>query len=69
MTVLAGRNIMHRDLITMPEIFRQNGYATGIFGKWHLGNHYPDRPMDRGFDQPISDKGSSLPSLREDVPY
>ena len=27
----------------------RSGYATGIFGKWHLGDHYPSRPQDRGF--------------------
>lgn len=50
-TVLAGRGLMRRDIITMPEVFRQNGYRTGIFGKWHLGDSYPDRPMDRGFQK------------------
>lgn len=36
--------------ITMANILKSNGYATGIFGKWHLGDAYPDRPEDRGFD-------------------
>jgi len=49
-TVLTGRGLMRRDVVTMPEVFRQNGYRTGIFGKWHLGDTYPDRPMDRGFE-------------------
>ncbi len=59
-TVLTGRNLMRRDIITMPEIFSKNGYATGIFGKWHLGNNYPDRPMDRGFQKCIWHKGWGL---------
>jgi arylsulfatase len=59
-TVLTGRNLMRRDLITMPEIFSNNGYATGIFGKWHLGDTYPDRPMDRGFQKCIWHKGWGL---------
>lgn len=59
-TVLTGRNILRRDMITMPEVFSKNGYATGIFGKWHLGNNYPDRPMDRGFQKCIWHKGWGL---------
>jgi arylsulfatase len=59
-TVLTGRNLMRRDLITMPEVFSNNGYATGIFGKWHLGDTYPDRPMDRGFQKCIWHKGWGL---------
>lgn len=59
-TVLTGRNLMRRGIPTMPEIFSKNGYATGIFGKWHLGDTYPDRPMDRGFQKCIWHKGWGL---------
>ena len=59
-TVLTGRNLLRRDIITMPEIFGKNGYATGLFGKWHLGDNYPDRPMDRGFQKCIWHKGWGL---------
>lgn len=59
-TVLTGRNLMRRDIVTMPEVFSENGYVTGIFGKWHLGNNYPDRPMDRGFQKCIWHKGWGL---------
>jgi len=45
-----GRDLLHPDMVTMPEVFRDNGYATGIFGKWHLGDNYPSRPTDRGFE-------------------
>ncbi len=61
-TVLTARNIIKRDLVTMPEIFLNNGYATGIFGKWHLGDAYPDRPMDKGFQKCIWHKGWGLRS-------
>src|SRR5687768_9712298 len=57
MTVGTGRNILRRDIVTMPEVFKENGYRTGIFGKWHLGDNYPDRPMDRGFEKSIWFKG------------
>ena len=46
-----GRNIIGRKFSTMADVFSANGYSTGIFGKWHLGGHYPFRPQDRGFDE------------------
>lgn len=64
-TVLFGRGIIRRDVPTMPEIFKQNGYHTGIFGKWHLGDSYPDRPMDRGFEKCEWFKGWGLLSEAE----
>ncbi len=60
--VPAGRNLMRRDIQTMPEIFGEAGYATGLFGKWHLGHTYPHRPMDRGFQRVVWHKGWGLAS-------
>lgn len=60
--VTAGRTVPRRDMPTMAELFRQAGYATGLFGKWHLGHSYPDRPMDRGFDKAVWFKGWGLQS-------
>ncbi|MBL8178177.1 MAG: arylsulfatase [Bryobacterales bacterium] len=53
MNVSSGRTMLRRDLPTMAEIFTQSGYATGIFGKWHLGDNYPYRPEDRGFEEAV----------------
>jgi len=38
-------------VITLPEVFQKNNYATALFGKWHLG--YPDKfnPVNHGFDE------------------
>jgi arylsulfatase A-like enzyme len=44
-----GRSLLRKDIRTLPEILNRHGYATGIFGKWHLGDNYPMRPQDRGF--------------------
>ena len=37
--------------ITIAQILKSSGYATGIFGKWHLGDEAPYRPESRGFDE------------------
>ena len=46
-----GRSLLLEDEVTMGQIFRDAGYATGMFGKWHLGDNYPFRPEDRGFSE------------------
>jgi len=33
-----GRSLLRRDEVTMADVFAANGYQTGIFGKWHLGD-------------------------------
>ena len=48
-----GRTIMRGDVYTIAEAFRDNGYATGQFGKWHLGDNWPMRPQDQGFDEVV----------------
>lgn len=45
-----GRNWLFEDETLMPEIFKMNGYTTGHFGKWHLGDNYPFAAHFRGFD-------------------
>jgi arylsulfatase A-like enzyme len=50
-SVTAGRTFLRPGLPTMPEAFAKAGYKTGIFGKWHLGDMYPHRPMDKGFQE------------------
>ena len=36
--------------ITIAEMLRENGYATGCFGKWHLGDQPQFMPLAQGFD-------------------
>ena len=36
---------------TIADILKQEGYATGAFGKWHLGLEMPYHPVNRGFDE------------------
>jgi len=42
---------LKRGEVTLADVFRTAGYRTGFFGKWHLGDNYPFRPQDRGFDE------------------
>ncbi len=35
----------------LPEVFKSKGYATGMFGKWHLGDHEKFLPTNHGFDE------------------
>ena len=37
--------------VTMPEMLSKAGYATGMFGKWHLGRTKGRFPTDQGFDE------------------
>jgi arylsulfatase A-like enzyme len=37
--------------ITLAQLLSGQGYATGIFGKWHLGDRPGRYPTDRGFDE------------------
>lgn len=55
-----GRSMMHGDEVTLAEILRGSGYRTGIFGKWHLGDNYPLRAVDQGFDESLVLNGGGL---------
>lgn len=48
-----GGAVMATEEITIAEMLKQKGYQTGIFGKWHLGDSYPSRPNDQGFDESL----------------
>jgi len=37
--------------VTLAEICKQKGYATAIYGKWHLGHHPKFLPLQHGFDE------------------
>ena len=45
------RERMSLRAVTLPQTLRAAGYATGIFGKWHLGDEEPYQPGNRGFDE------------------
>ncbi len=51
---------MFGDELTIAELLKNDGYTTGIFGKWHLGDNYPMRPQDQGFDEMLIHKSGRL---------
>ncbi len=55
-----GRSLMRPDVKTLPEHLAAAGYRTGLFGKWHLGDNYPLRPEDRGFQETLWSQGGGL---------
>jgi arylsulfatase len=63
--VSSGFSFVYSDIPMMPEILKQEGYSSALFGKWHLGDNYPFRPMDRGFDMAIWHKGGGINSTSD----
>ncbi len=55
-----GRYHPRADETTMADLFSQNGYRTAVFGKWHLGDNYPFRPQDRGFEESLIHGGGVI---------
>ncbi|NQT94417.1 MAG: arylsulfatase [Lentisphaerae bacterium] len=55
-----GRSLLRRNEITMANVFSDSGYKTGMFGKWHLGDNYPYRPQDRGFQHVVAHRGGGV---------
>ncbi len=43
-------NGINKDEITVAELLKESGYATGMVGKWHLGSWEPFNPVNHGFD-------------------
>jgi arylsulfatase len=58
--------------LLLPEICKQAGYTTAIFGKWHLGHRPPFLPTKNGFDEflglPYSNDNGPLHPIVHDIP-
>ncbi|MCE7066639.1 arylsulfatase [Dyadobacter sp. CY326] len=52
--------MMATEEVTLAEILESNGYQTGIIGKWHLGDNYPFRPSDQGFQYSVVHGGGGV---------
>lgn len=53
--------------VTLAEALKSAGYATGLFGKWHLGNRNGSEPRAQGFDE-YFDSRLPDPNRRRDEP-
>lgn len=53
---------------TMPEVFQQNGYATLMAGKWHLGFKEGAKPTDRGFNHAYAFMGGGASHFADVMP-
>ena len=60
---IMGRSILPTDEVTMAEMFARNGYRTGIFGKWHLGDNHPFRAHERGFQEAVVMGGGAIGNM------
>jgi arylsulfatase len=66
------RERMRLDVTTLAQVLKSAGYATGVFGKWHLGDETAYQPTNRGFDEALVHGGGrigeKLPGSGGDVP-
>ncbi|RBP41478.1 arylsulfatase [Roseimicrobium gellanilyticum] len=66
------RERLRLDSVTLAQVLQKAGYATGIFGKWHLGDEEAYRPDKRGFDETFihgaGGIGQSYPGSCGDAP-
>lgn len=60
----AARHGLHADEMTIAEVLKQKGYATGMAGKWHLGHQTQFLPVRQGFDEYLG-----LPYSNDMWPY
>ena len=57
---IMGRSMLRANEVTIGKILGDGGYHTGMFGKWHLGDNYPYRPEDRGFQEVLRHGGGGV---------
>ncbi|MHC4680832.1 MAG: arylsulfatase [Planctomycetota bacterium] len=57
---IMGRSLLGKHETTVADVFSSSGYRTAIFGKWHLGDNYPYRPQDRGFQEVLIHGGGGV---------
>ncbi|MEQ9287942.1 MAG: arylsulfatase [Cyclobacteriaceae bacterium] len=57
---IMGASILNREEVTIANLLQQNGYKTGMFGKWHLGDNSPFHPENRGFDETFYHGGGGV---------
>ena len=58
-----GLSMMRPDEITLADILSGHGYRTFVSTKWHLGDHYPLRPGERGFHESLVAKDAIVSGI------
>ena len=64
-----GGAVMSTKERTIAEILADQGYATGVFGKWHLGDNYPSRPNDQGFQESLIHRSGGMAQVGDVTTY
>ncbi len=57
---IGGRSLLRKDEWSLATALSENGYVTGLFGKWHLGDNTPYRPQERGFQEVVAHGGGGV---------
>ena len=57
---VGGWSLLRENEKTLANMFSEAGYKTGAFGKWHLGDNYPFRAEDRGFQETVMHGGGGV---------
>jgi uncharacterized sulfatase len=65
--VTEGRQWLDPREVTMADVFRESGYRTGMFGKWHLGDAFPFSPQDRGFQDVLCHREGGVDEIGNPV--
>ncbi len=55
-----GRSMIEPEEATLAQVMHNAGYRTGAFGKWHLGDTYPMRAIDLGFEEALMHNGGGI---------
>jgi arylsulfatase len=64
-SVTAGRTFVRPGIPMAADVFAAGGYKTALFGKWHLGDSYPNLPMQRGFQESVFLLGWGITSIAD----
>ncbi|ARV16522.1 arylsulfatase [Polaribacter sp. SA4-12] len=57
---VGGWSLLRAEEKTIADMFTEAGYKTGAFGKWHMGDNYPFRAHDRGFQKTVMHYGGGV---------